>query len=511
MNRRTYSTHFTNACASLSFSHHFLKNNIFTIFHDHWYRWILLIILSFFSLSIPITHQVIYSTQMSETNGKAPQSEESTLNYYYISSKTQQDALKSHKYNGSDNSLIYKYVLSPLAEFLVQNFVPENIAPNTITIFGLFWVVMSYWIFALYCPNLDDAPEATGTGGGWIFFFGGMSILIYQTLDNMDGKQARRTKASSPLGLLFDHGCDAFNCGLGSSNFLCCWAVSSSLETAGALYSSKLCMGVIVLCPMIAFYVTTWEEYHTGKLILPIINGPSEGLLLNALQMFMAAYFGTKVFHGSYIQQNLFEPYLPAKLYSVLMETFGHEGSDGIEILRDVDALSLILLVLCIREFTSKSVEVSSKYGIQSLYRIIPLLTLVTLYFGVYDNFPLLFSRYPRVSIHVFSMLFTEMTTALMLDNITHSQYNFLCRPTFIPLILFFAFWRLTGRFSFIGEEEEEQQQMLEMFWVSYATGLTVYLFIKARLIIHELCCILGIWCFDITTPHPNVEKQKKR
>jgi ethanolaminephosphotransferase len=27
--------------------------------------------------------------------------------------------------------------------------------------------------------------------------------------DNLDGKQARRTQTSSPLGLLFDHGCDA--------------------------------------------------------------------------------------------------------------------------------------------------------------------------------------------------------------------------------------------------------------------------------------------------------------
>jgi ethanolaminephosphotransferase len=33
-----------------------------------------------------------------------------------------------------------------------------------------------------------------------------------QTIDNLDGKQARRTKSSSPLGLLFDHGCDALNC-----------------------------------------------------------------------------------------------------------------------------------------------------------------------------------------------------------------------------------------------------------------------------------------------------------
>jgi ethanolaminephosphotransferase len=32
-------------------------------------------------------------------------------------------------------------------------------------------------------------------------------------LDEMDGKQARRTGNSSPLGMLFDHGVDAFTVG----------------------------------------------------------------------------------------------------------------------------------------------------------------------------------------------------------------------------------------------------------------------------------------------------------
>lgn len=40
-------------------------------------------------------------------------------------------------------------------------------------------------------------------------------------LDNLDGKHARRIGASSPLGLMFDHGCDAlttflFTQGLGT-------------------------------------------------------------------------------------------------------------------------------------------------------------------------------------------------------------------------------------------------------------------------------------------------------
>jgi phosphatidylglycerophosphate synthase len=33
-------------------------------------------------------------------------------------------------------------------------------------------------------------------------------------LDEMDGKQARKTGNSSPLGLLFDHGCDSFTTAL---------------------------------------------------------------------------------------------------------------------------------------------------------------------------------------------------------------------------------------------------------------------------------------------------------
>jgi phosphatidylglycerophosphate synthase len=30
-------------------------------------------------------------------------------------------------------------------------------------------------------------------------------------MDAIDGKQARKTKSSSPLGQLFDHGCDSFS------------------------------------------------------------------------------------------------------------------------------------------------------------------------------------------------------------------------------------------------------------------------------------------------------------
>ena len=53
---------------------------------------------------------------------------------------------------------------------------------------------------------------------------------MYVHLDCLDGKQARRTKSSSPLGQLFDHGCDALSVNLLLANIgvslsmPCSWA-----------------------------------------------------------------------------------------------------------------------------------------------------------------------------------------------------------------------------------------------------------------------------------------------
>jgi len=40
----------------------------------------------------------------------------------------------------------------------------------------------------------------------WVYYTTAILQFIYQTLDAVDGKHARQTKSSSPLGQLFDHG-----------------------------------------------------------------------------------------------------------------------------------------------------------------------------------------------------------------------------------------------------------------------------------------------------------------
>ena len=54
-------------------------------------------------------------------------------------------------------------------------------------------------------------PSATEMAPWWTTFSCALGLFIYQTLDAIDGKQARRTKTSSPLGELFDHGCDSLS------------------------------------------------------------------------------------------------------------------------------------------------------------------------------------------------------------------------------------------------------------------------------------------------------------
>lgn len=94
-------------------------------------------------------------------------------------------------------------------------------------------------------------------------------VFLYQTLDNMDGKQARRTRTSSALGMFFDHACDAMN------------TTVISIPVAAALgtgWTMKAFFGL--WCGYIAFYFQTWEEFYTGVMVLPVINGASEGILI---------------------------------------------------------------------------------------------------------------------------------------------------------------------------------------------------------------------------------------
>lgn len=184
-------------------------------------------------------------------------------------------ALKKHKYSGVDHSLVAKYVLQPFWTRFVNVF-PLWMPPNMITLMGLMFLMTSTLLSYVYSPHLDSPPPR------WVHFAHGLLLFLYQTFDAVDGKQARRTSSTSPLGELFDHGCDALACAFETLAF-------GSTAMCGGKYS--FWFWVISATP---FYGATWEYYFINSLVLPVVNGPTEGLALIYICHFMTAIVGAQ-------------------------------------------------------------------------------------------------------------------------------------------------------------------------------------------------------------------------
>ncbi|KAL0481934.1 ethanolaminephosphotransferase [Acrasis kona] len=192
-------------------------------------------------------------------------------------------ALKKYRAEGDDLSITRKYILNHFYEWLMRNVVPISIAPNMITLIGFILMLLSSTITAIHSPNLTERLP------GWVFLLNATCLFLYQTLDNLDGKQARKTGTSSPLGELFDHGCDALASTLGTF----CWLATCAQGGGATSY-------LIMLNACIPFVFATWEEYYIGGLYLGYINGPVEGILGVIMTQLLSFYYGAEFFHQNF-------------------------------------------------------------------------------------------------------------------------------------------------------------------------------------------------------------------
>lgn len=194
------------------------------------------------------------------------------------------EKLALYVYRSEDRSYLYNHMWRPLCRMMVE-YLPVWLAPNIITVAALTFVGITHGLLAYYMPKLTLSGEHHLTRNqtsttplpfvecppppGFVFVLAAVALLLYQLLDNLDGHQARRTGTSSPLGLLMDHGCDAVNCIIGALSVAAAVSAGPSWKT-----------WVIVLNTVITFFMNTWEEYYRGVLVLPVINGPNEGILV---------------------------------------------------------------------------------------------------------------------------------------------------------------------------------------------------------------------------------------
>ncbi|CAH1126507.1 unnamed protein product [Ceutorhynchus assimilis] len=171
----------------------------------------------------------------------------------------------NYKYNCKDTGLLSIYVMHPFWDWVVQ-YCPKNIAPNLLTFSGFLCTVAMYLMFCImdydFTASDIDHPEVANLPR-WTWFTAAILLFLAYTLDGIDGKQARRTGTSGPLGELFDHGLDSYTAALIP-------ATMYSIFGRGARYSLRpIRMFFTMWNVLFNFYLSHFEKYNTGVMFLP--------------------------------------------------------------------------------------------------------------------------------------------------------------------------------------------------------------------------------------------------
>lgn len=160
------------------------------------------------------------------------------------------EGLKAYNYKPSGYTYL-DHIHAPFYKWIVDR-LPMWLAPNLITLTGTVGLIVAYCVSAWYSPDFSADPDPPR----WVYLVSGLSVVLYVHLDCLDGKQARRTMSSSPLGQLFDHGCDALSVNLLLANI----GVSLSMSCSWA-------HGIGNFGVMFTWILAQWEEYHTSIML----------------------------------------------------------------------------------------------------------------------------------------------------------------------------------------------------------------------------------------------------
>ncbi|OLL23093.1 putative CDP-alcohol phosphatidyltransferase class-I family protein [Neolecta irregularis DAH-3] len=373
----------------------------------------------------------------------------------------QLDGLKKYKYSGIDKSLVSRFILGPYWSALVKLF-PCWVAPNAITLLGFGFVIINFFTMLYYDPDLDtECPR-------WVYASWAAGIFIYQSLDAIDGKQARRTGTHGPLGEIFDHGVDSLNTTLESI------LIASALNL-GSSWSSLICQFAAIY----TFYLTTWEEYHTGTLYLPYISGPVEGILIIAL-CYCVHFWEQTVFSVIHITA--------PKAFPAYIKTFRVNDSF---VAFGMASLTLGIVAACINV-----VQFRRKEGLSSLR---PLLDLLPFTLGIslsvawiYAN-PILLERMVLLECTI-GTVFSYTVGHVIVRHVTKSEFSY-WNKLLTPLLFFWADSYLLPFYGFKSSLAGENSVLWLYAYFGLAVGIHGSFCID---VIYTMCDYFDMNCLTI-------------
>ncbi|KAI1318137.1 hypothetical protein EDD11_007189 [Mortierella claussenii] len=353
----------------------------------------------------------------------------------YIPTEYRQN-LSKYKYSGVDDSLLSKYVLGPYWTKLVT-FFPISMAPNSITGLGLLCVVVNLLTMYYF------APDMSGVCPSWVYYSFGIGLFVYQSLDAIDGKQARRTGTSGPLGELFDHA-------LGN------------------------------------FYLSTWEEYHTGTLYLSAFSGPVEGIIMIVVMYLVTGFAGPQLWLLTFRELLGLSPdflsFIPEMQINHFLVGFG--------------VLSMAGNIVTAMQHVVKARKDKNLPVTPALAGVVPFVAMSTVAYFWLDASPQIVHQHLLPWILYIGLSFGYTVGLMITAHVSHQPFP-MFNITFLPLIV----GSLNANLPAFGLERIFGSHVENMYlWSCLAFSAAAYTHFAIN-VVNDLCDYFDIWCFTIKHP----------
>ncbi|CAB3996973.1 Ethanolaminephosphotransferase 1 [Paramuricea clavata] len=327
-------------------------------------------------------------------------------------SAAQLDGFKRYKYSSRDTSPLSVYMMHPFWNKAVKIF-PMWLAPNVMTFLGWVLTVAIFLILSYYDPYIVAAGSYNNLHKQyhipqWIWIYIALAHFVAHTLDGCDGKQARRTNSSSPLGELFDHGIDSMAIWLIA---VCTCSVFGQSPLSINIWEYHWAMVVI----LIGFYTAHWEKYITGVLFLPWAYDFSQ---LTLLGVYLCAYFFGIDFWKTPLYNDIYLTHLFK--WTTHLSFFG------------------LFFPLTLNNIYRSKVEKTDR-GLslgEALKPGIPLFTCFSLFtIWAYYSPSNILQEHPRLFFTSLGIVFSNITCRLIVNTMSHQKCEIFSNM-FIPLIL---------------------------------------------------------------------------